>query len=127
MLKIAIHYDGKYGFIKYDPESQEVLVTHPNSKVRDVVYKYLTTTRDFVTELEKPGKNHTGTTGMIYVSPTDSAEYVEMALCEMFFNIGVHVDWNNEHNQYPEDDNEDIIEKSQVLSVFGEDEYQIIN
>lgn len=124
MLRIAIHYNDKYGFVKYDPESQEVMVTHPNSKVREVVYKYFTTTRGFVTEVGEVEEGSTGVTNLVYVSPVESVEYVEMALCEMFFSIGVHVDWNHEHNQYPDDD---TVEKSQVLSIFGDDEYQIIN
>ncbi len=94
MYKVAIHYNEKYGFAKYNPETRELLVTHPNPRVREKVYKYLTTTRS----ITQPADPKHGGIQLVRITPTDSVEDIDISLCEMFYNIGLHVDWGYENN-----------------------------
>lgn len=130
-MKIAIHHDGKYGFVHYNKGDQEVMVTHPNPKVRNTVRHYLTNERTFIV----PGDdniNHKGNRLPVQLMPNKDEGTMQMALCEMFHNTGVHVDWGHEENGYTstplsQPDPNAQADKPIVKSVFGDEGYEIIN
>lgn len=94
-MKIAIHHGGKNGFVFYDDSNKEVMVTHPDEKVREGVRHYLTNERGFIT---------TGLSGKIgdrmtiAHKPNERKDLMEMALCEMKNSIGIDVNWDHPDN-----------------------------
>lgn len=89
-MKRAIYTDDlKYGFISYNENNKEILVTHPNKEIREKVRKYLQTPRQF----SLPRSNTPGDKIRKTLCAVDSANKMDMALCEMYSRIGVHIDW----------------------------------
>lgn len=90
-MKVAIHHQGKEGFIKYNKGNHEIMVTHPDEIVRRGVRKYLNTKREFVV----PGSKHVGDRKVIEGVPNESVDNMLMALTEMHHITGVHVNWGH--------------------------------
>lgn len=131
-MKVAIHHNDKHGFVKYNPGNQEVMVTHPDEAVRNTVRHYLTNERTFITagssDLDKKGFRVP-----IYSKPNESVDTITMGLCEMFHNTGVHVNWGHDENELKEitganePDPNAQADKPILKSLFGEEDYEIIN
>lgn len=94
-MKIAIYVEEGRGFVYYDPSTRDVMVTHPNMKVRQAVRKYLMTERPFIMSFSKKKGSRT----IVYETANNSVHLMEMGLSEMFHNIGVHVDWGDKDNE----------------------------
>lgn len=97
-MKIAFHKDGDYGSIAYDEGNQDVLVTHKDPKIRSKVYDYLTSKRPFDVPTN-PDSPMWGGYVQVDAEPTEDRTYMGMALAEMHFNTGIHVDWNHTDNR----------------------------
>ncbi len=108
MISIGIYNDESKGYIHYEPKTKEVVVSHPSSEVRTRVYKYLTNER----EVKLSNSDKVGDFVLAKIVPTDNQGFLEISLCEMFHNIGVHVDWS--------DKGERVVKSGKVV-------YEIIN
>lgn len=92
MIHIGIYTDDdKRGYVHYEPSTKEVVVDHPSSDVRTKVYKYLVTKR----EVTLSASNEIGDYVKHEIIPKDNQGFLELSLCEMYNNIGVHVDWTD--------------------------------
>ena len=114
-MKIAIHQDGKYGFVQYNAPNGQLMVTHPDGRVRQRARDYLNKDRGFTVV-----GNH-NSREIVYSKAVASHQFMDMALCEMFYNTGVHVDWNHADNDF-EGANKPILK-----SMDGDVDYEIIN
>jgi hypothetical protein len=131
-MKVNIHHEGKEGFVKYNKGNHEVMVTHPDEQVRNSVRDYLNTERTFIVN----GEDHENVVGNrvpMRMLPTADKHAMTMALCEMFHNTGVHVNWGHEDNDIKditavdEPDPNAGADKPIVKSLFDDEDYEIIN
>ncbi len=130
-MKVAITHGGDTGFIRYDEGSRELMVTHPNEKVRNTVRHYLSHTRTFTV----PASNDLRLVGNRVqkdLVPRDNKGNMNIALTEMQFHTGVGVDWG--YGGAPEDPTKDPIvdpnaeaDKPILKSIDGDDTFEIIN
>ena len=100
-MKVAIHHDGKEGFVSYNSGNQEIMVTHPDERVRNTVRHYLTHKRHFTI----PGSNNlheVGNRKIVELAPIQNPMSMAMGLCEMSHHTGVHVNWGHEDNRLKE-------------------------
>jgi len=133
-MRTAFHHDGKYGFVDYDEDNKEVLVSHPNNDVRLAVKDYLTSPHRFIMSDYKEGI--VGNRRIETKKPTESSHHLNMALCEMFFNTGVHVDWAHKNNilsraekNLANGGHESIVasnNKKILKSIDGDEQYELI-
>jgi hypothetical protein len=127
-MKVCIYVDENRGYVHYNPFTHKVMVTNPVDKIRWAVYRYLTTKRNF----DMPDGGREGSKEMIEAVPTDSTGLLELALCEMFHTIKVHVDWGDPNNTggYEAESvgaDDTSPDKPIIKSLDGIEEYQIIN
>lgn len=122
-MRIHIEKDGKQGTVLYDDKNSEVLISHPDDKVRRVVHQYLTNSRDF--KVPTPtASNAVGGYHIVNIVPTHHPAFFDMAMNELNGATGVKVDWSHKDNKgssYFEEPNKPI-----VKSIDGQD-YEIIN
>jgi hypothetical protein len=113
MMRVSIYTDdGKRGLVFYDTSTKEVMVSHPDPSVRESVRMYLNNDVSF----RMPMGQHRGAFVDIFEKPTESKSFLEMGLSQMYYTIGVHVDWTSEDNyggsmdEYvPSNDSEDTL------------------
>lgn len=93
-MNIRVYTDtGKDGTVQYIEDTKEVLVSSETDNIRWAVYKYLTSKRDFTVPVdEKQGNFMT-----VSIVPSDDLGFFQLALCEMYGKIGIHVDWKQAH------------------------------
>ncbi len=91
-MKVAINEDGKEGFVFYHKGRKQVMVSHPDSSVRDAVRGYLRTPRDFSLG------NKDGSSLKVHAKPSQHINFMGMALGEMVYYNGVSVDWDHPDN-----------------------------
>lgn len=134
-MKVAIHHDGKEGFVSYNPGNHEIMVTHPDEKVRNTVRHYLTNDRDFVIS-GSHSLDQVGNRLIITSKPNANVQHMCMGLSEMFHHTGVHTNWDHKDNnlddltrlfKMDEPDPNAGADKPITKSIFGDDEYEIIN
>ena len=122
-MKIAIHHNGKSGFIRYNKGNREIMVTHPNELVRRGVRKYLTTKREFTVPVYND-PNIRGDRSIVELTPNEDTQSMKLALSEMAHHIGVHVNWGHEENILGEPDPNAGADKPILKSI---NEFDIIN
>lgn len=92
MKNIAIYTDNEErGYVHYEEDTKEVLVSFSNEQIRRKIYKYLTTEREFIL----PASSEIGDYMKHITVPTENLGFFELSLCEMYHSIGVHVDWSD--------------------------------
>lgn len=84
--------------VRYHPSSQEVLVTHPNPKVRSMVRDYLTKEQTFDMTPPNTPNGVVGSRIQVIRKPVQDKETMIMALCQLHANTMVHTDWSNSDN-----------------------------
>lgn len=129
-MKVAIHHGGKEGFVKYNKGNQEVMVTHPDVKVRNTVSHYLNAHRDFTMGLGDD--NQKGNRDLVYTKPSNSLHDMVMGLCEMHHHTGVTVNWGHEENNLKDmaeeqPDPNAQADKPILKSLFDDGDFEIIN
>jgi len=125
-MRTAFHHDGKYGFVDYDEDNKEILVTHPDKEVRLTVKDYLTNPHMFIVPSGETGV--VGDRVLVKAKPTESSRHLNMALSEMYFNTGVHVDWSHKDNRPSNDEKQYFsnANKPIIKSIDGDEEYELI-
>ncbi len=89
IFKVAAHTgDNNNGYISYNTETKELAVCLNNEEVNAKVREYLTTERVL----------HRFTDLSYYETiravPTQDVDTLKLALCYIWFTLGVHVDWS---------------------------------
>jgi hypothetical protein len=103
------------------------MVTHPNELVRNTVRHYLNNERTFIIA-GSSNPDHKGHRIPIRANPNESDSHMKMALCEMFHNTGVHVNWGHEDNDLTEQPDPNAQADKPILkSIDGEDIFEILN
>lgn len=127
-MRVAIHHEGKEGFVKYNRGNHEIMVTHPNELVRNTVRHYLNNERTFTVD-GASSNNNRGHRMLLRANPNESDYTMKMALTEMFHNTGVHVNWGHEDNDLsePDVDPNAQADKPILKSVDGDDIFEILN
>lgn len=120
-MRVSIHHSGEYGWVEYEPSNKEVMVTHPNEEIASRVRQYLKRDREIAVVDPNLPEGAVGGKRHMVVTPLSSSENLDMALTEMYHAIDVHVDWSKK--EMDEDNPNKVILKS----LFGNDEYDIIN
>lgn len=118
LIYIGSSKDKNTGFVYFDEGDHSVMVTHPHIEVRRRVYEYLNTPKEF----RVPQSSEVGSMMLIIKKPNESVSLMEMALCEMYSTIGVHVDWNSSENV-----GGSTFEHTIAKSINKDKEYKIIN
>ena len=85
-MKFYIYSGDTTGWVSYDEICHQVMVTSKSEEMRMAVYNYLTTEHQFTMP---KGKSYE----YVVEVPTETIYYLEMALCEMYHSIGIHVNW----------------------------------
>lgn len=110
-MRIAIYKGDDRGCVDYNPYTKEVEVHHPDKQVRKKVYEYLTKKQSFKLG---GGSGDIGDFKMVKEVPIQETHYLELAMCMLYENTRVHVDWsdsnNTGHNSY--DQEETVVTKS---------------
>ena len=90
-MKVVIKKDGIDGVISYQLKDGRILftVTFPNADIVEDVQQYCTAKRDF----KIPESNKIDDFRVDNVSPLAGIVYFELALCELYINTGVWVEW----------------------------------
>ena len=101
------------------------MVTHPDPSIKKKIRSYLTSKKEFTVAPTEA----VGSRALVEAIPTDSIEFMDMALCEMFFNTGVHVNWGHSENDssYRKPDPNAKADKPIVNSVDNDAKYKIVN
>lgn len=115
-----------YGQIHFITSEEQVLVTHPDPNIRNIVKTYLTTERTFVEMEDHEDEDIRGAIYKVTAVPTESEHRMRMALGEMRARTGgITVDWSHEDHRGP--DSTRPKPENTYKSLFGDDEYDIIN
>lgn len=130
-MKVVFEHGGKEGMLHYDEHGHQVMVSHPNKKVQDVVKVYLNKERDFVVAGEKAG-NTRGNRMIISGRAIDNPSLMGMALSEMRAHTDIAVNWNDPRNRDSMSVRKQNLESSKVnkpivKSLDGDTDYEIIN
>jgi hypothetical protein len=137
-MKVVFEHGGKEGMLHYDEHGHQVMVSHPNKKVSDIVKVYLNKERDFVVSGEKAG-NTVGNRMIISGRATDNPNLMGMALSEMRAHTDISVKWDDprnrdsmsvrEHNMemINQHDKNAKADKPIIKSLDDDTDYEIIN
>ena len=87
MIVTIYESDDRWGSVEYFSEEKKVEVSYPEDAVKQKVIDYLTRVRTLAIQ----GESYTDYVGPL--APTESMQYMDIALNEMFSRIGVHVWW----------------------------------
>lgn len=121
-MKVAIYTDkDNLGFVFYNENDHSVMVTHPDINIRRRVHSYLISVKEFTV----PGSNNIGDRRLLVKKPCENVQLMEMGLCEMFHNIGVHVDWGNPDNT--SGSKQQVEQPSVLKSIISDESFEIIN
>jgi len=127
-MRVAIHHEGKEGFVRYNKQNKELMVTHPNEAVRNTVRHYLTTERGFTTDIGGSNDPSTGNRMIVYKTPNDNPDDLAQAMSEMHSNTGVHVNWGHEDNDLSSLQSAGTEPDKPILKSLDDDEtFDIIN
>lgn len=77
------------GMVRYDPETKEVEVEFPDSEARARVEAYLQSPRTFFI----PQSDEIDDYASVTARPTDDESFFDLAMCGLWSNTGVWVDW----------------------------------
>lgn len=130
-MKVVFEHGGKEGILQYDEHGKQVMISHPDKKVRDVMRVYLNKERDFVVSGENMG-NHVGNRLMISGQAIDSPNFMGMALSEMRAHTDISVKWDDPRNKDSMSVRKQNLESANVnkpivKSLDGDTDYEIIN
>ena len=88
-MKVKISHGNQKGFVKYNKETKEVSIDFPNESLASDIEEYLDTKRVFrIPESQKIDDFRED-----LVSPLDNETYFELAMCALWAETGVWVDW----------------------------------
>jgi len=88
-MKVKILYEDKEGFVKYNEEDQEVSIDFPDEEMADEIERFLTSHRAF----RIPESDRIDDFRVDYAYPYEERTYFELAMCELFSETGVWVNW----------------------------------
>jgi hypothetical protein len=130
-MKVVFEHNGKEGMLQYDEHGHQVMVSHPDKKVRDVVRVYLNKERDFVMSGENPG-GIVGNRTLVSGRALDDPHLFGMAMSEMRAHTGISVKWDDPRNRESMSVRNSNIgsvraDKPIVKSLDGDTDYEIIN
>jgi len=88
-MKVKISKLGRKGEIEYSEETQQVSIQFPDALVADEIEEYLSTARIYrIPESQKIDDFREES-----AKPTDSLMHMELALCALWSETGVMVEW----------------------------------
>ena len=93
MIVTIYENDDRWGCVEYFPEEKRVVVSYPEDGVKQRVIDYLTKVRTLAIR----GECNTDYIGPL--APTESTQYLDVALNEMVHRIGVHV-WRGNPDEF---------------------------
>jgi hypothetical protein len=130
-MKIVFEHSGKEGMLQYDEHGKQVMISHPDKRVRDVMRVYLNKERDFVVSGENTGKC-VGNRMIISGRALDDSNFMGMALNEMRAHTDIAVKWDDPRNRESMSVRKENLERSSVnkpiiKSLDGDTDYEIIN
>lgn len=107
------------------------MVNHPEEEVRQLVKSYLNKEKEFIL----PASNHEDVRGhriKMRAVPTSDDNLLEMALCELHHNTGVHVNWahpdNKSHHSRKQLVSDNTKANKPIVKGLDDDQdYEIIN
>jgi len=88
-MKVNIIYKDLEGFVEYDEEEQRVDVDFPDVRAARKIEDYLNTKRAF----KIPESDRIDDFRIDHAFPYEERTYFEIAMCELFSELGVWVDW----------------------------------
>lgn len=88
-MKVAIHKNNQEGAVNYNPKTKAVVVTFPDAQVVRSVRSHLTRKRKF----RIPESKRIDDYRVDNVKPTESTMYMNLALCTLWANTEVTVEW----------------------------------
>lgn len=91
-MRVNISKDNTIGFINYIPETKELIVEFPDTVIKNRIIKYLNTEREFWIPESQVLDNYRIDREL----PIKNLMYMELALCELYNNIDVWVDWKTQ-------------------------------
>lgn len=108
-MKVHIHSVNENGekltgCVYYDPKTKDLLVTHPDTKIRKSVHSYLTNPRVF----QIPSGNQVLGHQPCRLTPSDSISHMMKGLSSMGWWTDTQVDWGHKDNDF-KDANKSIV------------------
>lgn len=133
-MKVVFEHGGKEGMLHYSEGDQQVVVSHPDKKTRDLVHLYLNKERDFAVAGPVP-EGCRGNRMRMVARGVDDSGTMDMALSEMKAHIGAHVKWDDPRNResvsvrkmLDKKDENAKADKPIVKSIDGDTDFYIIN
>ena len=91
-FNVQVRYEGQPGLVEYDNETQEVSVQLENAIKTREAHQFLTTRQTFRIPQSPEMDDYREETAV----PTDSIMHMELALCTLFANTGIFVEWETQ-------------------------------
>jgi len=88
-MKVKISQGKQKGFVKYDEKKKEISVDFPNDSLVLDIEEYLSTNRVF----KIPESQEIDDFREEFASPLESKTHFELAMCTLYGETGVWVDW----------------------------------
>jgi hypothetical protein len=88
-MKVAIHNDDAKGFVHYNESTKEIVVEFPDGSVKKKVENYLHKRRAY----KIPESQRIDDYRVDNEYPYTSKMYFELAMCTLYHNTNVWVDW----------------------------------
>ena len=92
MFSVEIMKNGEWGIITYDEEAKAAGVDFPDENVIANVEEYLYTKKEF----NIPESDRLDDYRVDKARPVDELTFFELALCTLYVETGVWVDWSTE-------------------------------
>jgi len=93
VIKVAVEMAGQgKGVVSYNTKSKVIEVDYPSESIRQSILSYLMTKREF----QIPESQQLDDYRIDKAYPSDNITYFQLAMCTLWANTGVLVDWSTE-------------------------------
>lgn len=92
MVEIAVSMGNKKGMVRYWEKEKRAEVSFPFEGVQTAAMNYLTSEREF----KIPESDGVDDFRIDQARPVDNRTYFDLAMCSMYSNVGLWVDWSTE-------------------------------
>lgn len=92
VISVEIYTESARGTVEYDDALNDATVVFPDAGVATAVDRYLSSPREFIIPESKEIDDYRVDKAL----PVDNITYFELAMCSLWSNTGVLVDWDTE-------------------------------